>query len=240
MATSSARLPVVVRRRFYVGVSILMAVMALVGFWPSYFGPLLAGTVDVVPVLHFHATIYSGWLILFISQAVLAATGRIRLHRKLGQVGIYYGFALIPIGVFTAFSLFAIRVQAGLMDEARRGLLSPLTDMMVFPIFFIAAVLYRNRPEIHKRLMVVATTVLLIAAIGRMQFLGRPVPLHLFLLVWFLPIFAAMTYDYLTKRLIHPVYVIGLASLSVLRLRNYASDSDVWTQTSNWLAGLFA
>jgi len=217
-----------------------MAGMALVGFWPSYFGPLITGTVNVVPVLHVHATIYSGWLILFISQAVLAATGHIRLHRKFGQVGIYYGFALIPVGVFTAFSMFATRVEAGLMDEARRGLLSPLTDMVVFPIFFTAAVIYRNKPELHKRLMVVATTVLLVAAIGRMQFLGRPVPLHLFLLVWFLPIFAAMTYDFLTKRLIHPVYVIGLVSLFVLRLRNYASDSDVWTQTSTWLAGFFA
>jgi len=218
----------------------LMAAMALVGFWPSYFGPLMAGTVNVVPVLHFHAAIYSGWLILFISQAVLAATGRIRLHRKVGRVGIYYGFALIPVGVFTAFSMFAMRVQAGLMDEARRGLLSPLTDMVVFPIFFTAAVIYRNKPELHKRLMVVASTVLLIAAIGRMHFLGRPVPLHLFLLVWFLPIFAAMAYDYLKKRTIHPVYVIGLAALFVLRLRGYARDTDTWTQMSTWLAGFFA
>ncbi len=126
-----------------------------------------------------------------------------------------------------------------MLDEATRGLLSPLTDMVVFPIFFTAAVIYRNKPELHKRLMIVATTVLLIAAIGRMQFLGRPVPLYLFLPVWFLPIFAAMAYDFFTKRIVHPVYIIGLASLFVLRLRGYLSDTDWWTQTANWLAEFF-
>jgi len=49
-----------------------------------------------------------------------------------------------------------------------------------------------------------------------------------------------MAYDYLKKRTIHPVYVIGLAALFVLRLRGYARDTDTWTQMSNWLAGFFA
>ena len=43
--------------------------------------------------------------------------------------------------------------------------------------------------------------------------------------------------DYLTKRIVHPVYIIGLASLFVLRLRGYLRDTDTWTQTANWLAG---
>ena len=239
MATSSIRLPFVVTRRFYIGVSLLIATMAFVGFWPTYFGPLLGGTVDVVPVLHFHATVFVGWLFLFVSQAVFAGTGHIRLHRKVGKIGIYYGFALVPVGLFTAFSMFASRVQAGLMDDARLGLLAPLTDMIAFPAFFSAAVIYRNKPEIHKRLMVVATTVLLVAAIGRMRFLGTPVPLHLFLLVWFMPIFAAMAYDFLTKRLIHPVYIIGLSGLFILRLRDLLEESEAWTQISSWLAQFF-
>jgi hypothetical protein len=191
-------------------------------------------------VLHVHAAVYSGWLLLFVAQAVLAATRRIQLHRKVGQVGIYYGFALIPIGVFTAFSMFASRVQAGLIEQARFGLLPPLVDMVGFPIFLSAAVIYRGKPEIHKRLMVVATTLLLTAAIARMQFLGTPVPLTIFVLVWLLPIFVAMVYDFVTKRLIHPVYLIGLASLAVMRLsKPVIANTDEWGQLTDWLAGFF-
>ena len=51
---------------------------------------------------------------------------------------------------------------------------------------------------------------LLIAAVARMAFLGTPQPDSVFLLMWQLPIYIAMVHDYATKRLIHPVYVIGL------------------------------
>ena len=236
MVGRTVNLPIAITRRLYVGIGLLVALMALVGFWPTYFGPLLEGTLETVPVIHFHATIYSGWLLLFIAQVVFAATGRIRLHLKLGRIGIFYGFALIPIGVFTAFSRFADRVEVGLFNEARLGLLAPLTDMIVFPLFFIAAVIYRRQPEIHKRLMVVATTTLLIAAIGRMTFLGAPVPLGTFLLVWFLPIFFAMGYDYWKRRIVHPVYLIGLVGLFILRQRNLLVDTEWWRSTSSWLA----
>jgi hypothetical protein len=239
LAVSRARLSLLPARRFYIGVGVFMAVMALVGFWSSYFGPLMTGTVDVVPVLNVHAAVYSGWLILFVCQAILAANGKIRLHRKLGQLGIYYGLALVPVGVFTAFSLFVSRVQAGLVEQARFALLPPLVDMVGFPILLAAAVVYRAKPEIHKRLMVVATTLLLTAATARMQFLGTPVPLHLFIPVWLLPIAAAMTYDFVKKRMIHPVYLIGLASLAAMRLiKPIIASTEAWAKASTWLADL--
>lgn len=238
MVTPSIRLPIAVTSRFYIGVGLLIALMAAVGFWPTYFGPLLRGTLQTVPVIHFHATVYSGWLLLFIVQVVFASTGRLALHRKLGKVGIYYGFGLVVVGVFTALSRFASRVQAARLEEVSLPLapIAPLSDMIVFPLFFGAAVLYRRKPEIHKRLMIVATTILLIAAVSRMTFLGTPVPLPVFLVVWFLPIFLAMGYDFITQRLIHPVYVIGLVGLFILRLRNYVGETDAWSDISRWMA----
>lgn len=238
MVSRSIRLPLAVSRRFYIGISLLIVLMAVVGFWPTYVGPLLAGTVDRIAAIHFHAAVYAGWLALFVAQVTFASTGRLALHRRLGRIGIYYGFSLIPVGIFAAFAMFAARVDAGLLEEAQRRLLAPLTDMVVFPIFFGAAVAYRRRPELHKRLMVVATTTLLIAAVGRMRFLGTPVPMPIFLLVWFLPIFLGMAHDYITRRLIHPVYVIGLAGLCVLRLRGYLVETETWLGLSAFLATL--
>ena len=42
--------------------------------------------------------------------------------------------------------------------------------MILFAGFFGAAVAYRNKPEIHKRLIIAATVALAFAAVGRMNF----------------------------------------------------------------------
>jgi hypothetical protein len=238
MVSGSIRLPPAVARRSYIGISLIIALMAIVGFWPTYLGPLLVGAVESPLVIHFHFTIYSGWVALFVAQSAFASTGRLALHRKLGKIGIYYGFALVPVGILTAFVIFAGRVEAGLLEEAQRRLLAPLTDMVLFPIFFGAAVGYRRKPEIHKRFMVVATTTLLVAAVARMTFLGTPVPPIVFLLVWFLPILLGMAHDFMTRRLIHPVYVIGLVCLYLLSLRRHAVDTETWLNLSAWLVTL--
>ena len=150
----------------YVGLALLSVAIAAVGFWPTYFGPLVAGTVDKTPIIHLHAAVYVGWLAIFVTQAVLAATGRIAAHMKLGRFAIGYGVLVIVVGLLTAFARFAVRVRAGEVAAAQAQLLGPLLDMLVFAPLFAAAIYYRRKPELHKRLMIVATTSLLIAAVG--------------------------------------------------------------------------
>ena len=239
MSTASIPMGAAGKRRVYVGVGLLFALMALVGFWPTYFGPISQGTVDRPPLVHVHAIVYMGWLGLFIAQAAFAAGGRIRLHRKLGRIGVAYGIVVIAVGVLTAFGQFSRFIEAGQVEVAQRRLLGPLTDMVAFPVFFALAVAYRRRPEVHKRFMLVATTTLLIAAVSRMSFLGAPAPLWVFLPIWFAPILLAMGYDIATKRLIHPAYVIGLCGLFVLRLRGNLVETDAWLGFSAWLATFF-
>lgn len=238
MAIGAMRLPITAINRVYIGISLLVAAIALAGFWPTYFGPLLAGLAGHPSVIHFHAAVFSGWVLLFIAQIAFAATGRIALHRKLGKIGIYYGVAIIAVGLFTAYSQFAGRVAAGQLAEAQTRLLAPLTDMIVFPLFFGAAVYYRRKPELHKRLMLVATTALLVAAVARMSFLGDPFPREVRLLVWMSPILIALAYDLVTRRLVHPVYAMGLVTLFILNQRRFLVPTDAWQGFSGWLATL--
>ena len=93
---------------------------------------------------------------------------------KLGRFAIGYGVLVIVVGLLAAFAMFALRVRAGEVADAQAQLLGPLLDMLVFAPLFAAAIYYRRKPELHKRLMIVATTSLLIAAVGRMPFLGEP------------------------------------------------------------------
>jgi hypothetical protein len=78
------------RSPFYVGVSLLIVAIVLAGFAPSF----IRMAVDAQPrpwFLHVHAAVYLGWLALLVFQTVLAARGKIALHRRVGTVGIAYG-----------------------------------------------------------------------------------------------------------------------------------------------------
>jgi len=229
-----------IRFGFYLGLCALMAVMVVLGFSPTYFGPLVAGVVDKQFVVHVHGAVFSGWMVLFTAQAILPGLGRVDLHKKLGRFAIGYAVLLIVIGLVTTFNQFTNNIAADQTGVAERQLLAPLSDMIVFPIFFAAAIAYRRKPEIHKRLMLVATVMLLVAAVGRMTFLGSPPPLLLRLAVWLAPIYLAMAYDFFTRRLIHPVYLIGIAVLSVVALRGRIVDTEAWLAIAGWLARPFS
>ena len=56
--------------------------------------------------------------------------------------------------------------------------------------------------------MLLASVMFLVAAVLRMR-LGT----HAFLSIWLTPVFMAMIYAYASRRVIHPVYVIGLVAL---------------------------
>ncbi len=227
------------RRRFYIAASVLALIIAFVGFWPTYFGPLVRLAADAHPVIHFHAAVYVGWLALFITQAVLAATGRIQQHRALGRVGIGYGVIVILVGLLVTFFRFNIRIDTIGLEESLSTITFPLLDMVIFTPFFAAAVVYRGRPEIHKRLMVVATRTLRIAPALRVVFLGERLPWNLMLAVWYSPILLGLAYDFWKKRLIHPVYVVGLLVLYISSFRAELMQVDLWVVFVRRLGTLF-
>jgi hypothetical protein len=225
-------------RPIYIATACLAAVIAAVGFWPSYFGPLLAGSVDKPAFIHLHAAVYVGWLAIFIAQTAFAATRRMDLHVALGNVGIGYGALVIVVGLGAAFGMFALRVHAGDTADATRRLFAPLADMVFFTPVFVAAVRYRRQPEIHKRLMLVATTLLLVAAVGRIPLGAGPVRLVVLLLVWSSPILLAMSYDATRLRRAHPVLLLGLALIGIrLTTGLLLPSTAAWRATGSWLAG---
>jgi len=112
--------------------------------------------------------------------------------------------------------------------------------MVIFAAFFVPAIVYRRRPEIHKRLMVVATTNLIVAAVFRAIGLGTPM-LHLaFVLLWLSPIIIAMIHDLARKGLVHPVYFTGAAVLAISSFRDALVTTGPWLAFTQWLASASA
>ena len=77
------------RKGFYVGVSLLIVAIVLAGFMPSFVN--MAVGAPRPWFMHVHGAIFLGWLALLVCQAVLAARGKIALHRRVGELGVAYG-----------------------------------------------------------------------------------------------------------------------------------------------------
>ena len=225
---SALRSTSVIGPRLYLPATILIIVIAFIGFWPTYFGPALKGRVHVPPLIHLHAVIYVTWLALFATQVALAATHRVKLHMQLGRWMMAYGVVVVIAGLMALAQAFGKRLATEDAFRAQRYLFGVLKDLVFFVPFLVAGWIYRRKPEIHKRLMIVATTILVLPAVSRMSFLGTPVPLWKFMLVWPIPVYLLMIHDFYNKRLVHPVYLIGVAAMLTMRLILPFGSSHAW------------
>ena len=214
-----------------------MGLIVIVGFWPTYFGPLLAGSLDLKLIVKIHANVYLVWIAILIAQSSLVLKKRLNWHRKLGWFAAGYAALMIAV-VLTALAIrFSNLHAAGEIREAHRSLIISSVDLLLFGGLLIPAVIYRKKPQIHKRLIIVASVVLLGPAVGRMPFLTFP---PLILLVLYSPILLGMAFDFATRRKVHAVYIIGLIIHFVSLLRLPLQDSDTWFNFSKWVYGLFS
>ena len=210
---------------FYVGVSLLIVAIVLAGFAPSFVN------IAVGPprpwFMHAHAAIYLGWLALLVCQAALAARGKIALHRRIGNLGIAYGALVCVVGMIVTFAAPALHVRAGEwdMDRAAAFIPIPLGDMVLFGGFFAAAVAYRTKPEIHKRLILLACVAIMFAGAFRLSY-ALSLPLQL--LAWYSPVIAGMIYDRYKMGRVHRVYWIGVAIMAVALARIPLGETEVW------------
>ena len=226
-ARTAAAVSRVRAQRFSLMLTLVLLAVVVRGFWPTYFGPLLTGRSVARPwVMHLHGAIFSGWMLLLLGQVSLAVSGRVRLHRRVGAFGIAYGCLVLIVGVVVSFAAPVRHVRLGewTVDQAAAFLLLPLVDMILFAGFFGAAIAYRRRPEIHKRLIVAATLALAFAAVGRIfesSLVG-------FFVVWLTPLAAAIGFDLYSSRRVHPVYIVSAAVFVVAFLRLLVMESPFW------------
>ena len=223
-------------RRFYVGVAIAVLITVFLGFSRSYFLKAYFGTPELSLLVHIHGLVFTSWVLLFLAQTTLVATGRTDLHRKLGAAGAVLAALLLIIGTTTAI----LRVQGGRPSPIPgvpplSFLAVPLFDMVVFAILISAGLVLRNRPDTHKRLMTLATIALMSAPIARIPGVLRAGPPGFFGLTD-LFIVAMLVYDFATRGKVHPATIWGgLVILASQPLRLMISGTPAWLAFAGWL-----
>lgn len=223
---------------FYFYLGLWMCAIVALGFIPGFFLPRPDPTVLQNPVVHLHALVYVGWLGLVTWQMRLPGQGRTADHRRVGRWLVGYALLLVAMGLWVTFSRFAERIAMGDATGARVQSWPPFSDMLVFPVLFGLALAFRKRPEQHKRLMVLACTMLTIPGAARMFFIGKPPDILVMELIFLSPVYIGMLRDWLVERRVYLVYVIGLAGLALMPLRMVVVDWPVWRAFTDWLASV--
>lgn len=224
-------------KRPYVFASVWVAIFTIAGFWVSYYSRLPFGVSDHGLVTHLHAAVFTGWLVLLIVQTILAAQGKIKQHMALGTVGIYWGCALIIMGLWIALQSFQHNIAAQGMEAASRTLAFPLFDMLLFTPAFALAISFRKTPRHHKRLMLVAVTVMLVAPGARLLIALDKYSDSLLLIIWLLPLVFAQISDLVRRKGLSPIYLTAMIIIPLSYFGRLAiRETEPWATFTQSLA----
>lgn len=230
-------------RRFFTWMAVAMITLSLAAFIPSMAHP--AGRhVPLSGLAAAHGIVFLAWLILFLVQSRLIAGHRIALHRRLGLSSVFVLALMIPLGYTTTVAMVRrgfdlsgdLRVDRDPSYEA----VFPLFNLLIFALLAVAALLFRHRPQIHKRLMLFANIELMPAplahGIGHTPSLTSMPPAIIMVPISIFVI-AAVAGDWLVAKRIHPL----TWCLAILRILSGPLEagpigsSAAWHELVYWL-----
>lgn len=156
------------RLSFYSGMTLLMAFFVFGGFGMTYWYPLATGSFPPAPaVVHLHGLVYFAWIVLLIVQPMLVNVRNVALHRSVGTFGIALATAVIFMGaLITLLGAAASRETPG--GSYYDGIYLGLMAVTGFGIQFTLAIRNVRRPDIHRRLILLAMLPILPPGIHRL------------------------------------------------------------------------
>lgn len=161
---------------FFLLMGIVGLLAAIIGFGKTFFLPVASGNFHAPFVIHLHGAFAFAWVILFVIQPTLIYIGNYRLHQYLGVLGLLIAAGLsitmIPTGNFVVDR----ELKQGLGEFAYSNLLGVITSGLLFFALVLAGIFTRQKPETHKRLMLLATIVVLWPAWFRFRHYFPSVP----------------------------------------------------------------
>ena len=231
--------PVPQRSRFYFVIALIAAATVFVGFartffFNAFFAHGYLGTLRIV-----HGTAFSLWLVLLLAQTTLVARKRTDLHRRLGVFGFVLASLMIILGLMVAFNAAKYGFHAPGLPPPLIFVAVPFFDIVVFAALIAAAFYYRRKPEIHKRLIIVATISILPPALARLCLLSpvlmKTLPFSAFI-VADLILIGCILYDYSKTRILQRAWLWGgLLFFLSFPLRMLVASTTAWQSFVRWV-----
>ena len=223
---------------FFSAMVLLMLATVFAGFARSYY---LAGVFHApLPslVIHLHGAAFSCWILLLVTQASLVSAGRVDIHRRLGIAGVLLACLMVILGVLAATDSL-VREAGPPGRDPKFFYIIPLTDMLIFATLVFFAFRARSDPPAHKRLILVATVALIIAAIARWPLaLVHRNPIRAALLSYLFLLVLAV-YDLWSTRKVHRATLwAGAFLIFVQQVRMPIGKTAAWHAFASWAQSL--
>ena len=203
--------------RFFLIGAILMALIAVAGF--SFQLAMGRSSFGAPLYVHIHAFVFFGWMVLYVTQNVLAANGSLALHRRLGWLALGWIPAMMVMGTFVVVADIRSGHAPFFFQPAYFLIMDPLT-LYTFAGLAAAAIVKRRQTQWHRRLMFSGVAILLGPGIGRLI----PMPLLIpyagevvFVLILLFPI-AGIIRDRRVSGRTHPAWLWGMGTIAVMQL----------------------
>jgi len=141
---------------FYLAMSLLVAAIVVWGFSHTINASLFHAAPPRPLLLWIHGAAFSAWVGFYIFQSALVRTHNVKIHRTLGWFGVALAAIMVPLGFIIA--VIMNRFDAVVLHLSDPTFLSvPFGDMIIFGICVALAVAWRRKPELHRRLLFIAT-----------------------------------------------------------------------------------
>jgi hypothetical protein len=211
-------------RNFFLALVLAIWVGVVMGFGGDILQHLRSREAAYPWIVHLHAVVFVGWLVLLTTQVLLIRTRRPQLHYRLGAAMMWLVPFMVIIGPATAITMQ--RLQFGTPDSDPAFVAIQFTDIIAFAGLVVAGYRARNVSSAHKRLMLLST--IYISDAGFARWLGHDI--HVLLGHGFWPSVAGLylpsdilvlslgVYDLVTRRRLYPAYVWGVAWIASLQL----------------------
>jgi hypothetical protein len=223
----------IVRRYFYFAMSLLMAGIVFSGFQRTVNENLLHPAIPRPFILWIHASAFAAWVIFFICQSTLVRVHKVSWHRSIGWFGAGLATMMVPLGVTTAIIMArfdAVKLHQSESD-AHAFLSVPFYDMIAFGVLIGLAIYWRTKPELHRRLIFIATCGLMDAPVARFDYVFDH---NLFFPCLDLLIVLGVGRDLLVDGRVHKVYRYALPLLIV----GQSLAIYMWRHNPSWWQGI--
>jgi hypothetical protein len=222
---------------FFTAIALLGIVAIIIGFLKTFIIPITSGARTWPLVIYAHAFFVFGWVLLFLTQSLLIQNRKYRTHILIGRWGGIMAFGAAISIIPAALYQVERELKEGLGQIAISAIVGSLASAAMFLTLVTLAIVYRKRPQIHKRLMLLATILLIWPAWFRWRHyfpsVKRPD-------IWFAAVLAdsliivAFIWDSIKNRHIHPALLYGglfIIVENVLEILFF--DSSGWRVIAN-------
>lgn len=228
-------------RRLYLAAAIAFPLIVVAGFARTYYAKFLFDTPPLPSALvHLHGLTMTLWVGLFVTQVWLISAKRIRVHQRLGYAGIGLAAVIIATGLPTAVRAAKFGSGSTPPDIPPAAfMIVPVSDLIMFAIFFGAAIYYRRKPAAHKSLMLLTALNFLPPALARIPLdaLRSLGPLWFF---GFPTVVAALCIGLDARRYgrVNRVFFVGALFLVLSYVVRLAlMGTDAWMRVAQWMIG---